>query len=57
MMSRQTDNPQFTNTSSLIRWGQTNSMVLKTLASQSIPTWNRIVAWLREIETLRNAAS
>ena len=28
-----------------------------SLASQSIPSWNQIIAWLREIETLRTVAA
>ena len=28
---------------------------LRKLASQSIPTWNRIVGWLEQMENLRNA--
>jgi hypothetical protein len=27
------------------------------LASQTIPSWNQIIAWLREMETLRKAAA
>ena len=30
---------------------------LKFLASQSIPSWNHIIAWLREMETLRIIAA
>lgn len=26
---------------------------VKLLASQSIPTWNQIISWLQEIESLR----
>ncbi len=29
----------------------------KCLASQSIPTWNQIIAWLSEMETLRKVAA
>jgi hypothetical protein len=29
----------------------------KMLASQSIPSWNQIIVWLREMETLRKAAA
>ncbi len=29
----------------------------RMLASQSIPSWNQIIAWLREVETLRKAAA
>lgn len=29
----------------------------KLLASQSIASWNRIVGWLREMETFRNVAA
>jgi hypothetical protein len=27
------------------------------LASQSIPSWNQIISWLREMETLRTIAA
>jgi len=27
------------------------------LAAQSIPTWNQIIVWLREMDTLRQAAA
>lgn len=30
---------------------------MNLLASQSIPSWNQIIGWLREMETLRKAAS
>jgi hypothetical protein len=30
---------------------------LKMLASQSIPSWNLIISWLREMETFRKAAA
>jgi len=26
------------------------------MASQSIPSWNQIIVWLRDLESLRNAA-
>ena len=29
---------------------------LKVLASQSIPSWNQIILWLKEMETLRTGA-
>ncbi len=29
------------------------SKSISSLASQSIPSWNRIAAWLKEMETLR----
>jgi hypothetical protein len=28
-----------------------------SLASQSIPSWNQIIAWLKDMETLRSAAA
>jgi hypothetical protein len=28
-----------------------------SLASQRIPTWNRIIVWLKEMETLRTTAA
>ncbi len=31
--------------------------MLRILASQSIPSWNQIIAWMREMETLRRAAA
>jgi len=31
--------------------------MLRILASQSIPSWNQIIAWLREMETLRRGAA
>ena len=29
----------------------------KQVASQSTPTWNRIISWLKETETLRKAVA
>ena len=29
----------------------------RSLASQSIPSWNQIILWLKEMETLRNATA
>ena len=30
--------------------------LLIVLASQSVPTWNQIISWLKEVETLRRNA-
>jgi len=31
--------------------------ILPVLASQSIPSWNQIISWLKEMETLRTIAA
>jgi hypothetical protein len=39
------------------RYAEGSCKYLRMLASQSIPTWNQIISWLKEMETLRIIAA
>jgi hypothetical protein len=41
---------------SIIEVANRDLSVYVNLASQSIPTWNRIVAWLKEMKALKTVA-